>query len=109
MFTFREIIFSVIVVLDEENGDGPEEEAGDEGDAVKDSLHVTLDQTEQAVALRHLADQFFALGNLDIEKLVIIMNDIKIKTNLTTLKRTITKLTTLKSRFYLPNGCNVRM
>jgi len=78
LFTFREIIFSVIVVLDEENGDGPEEEAGDEGDAVKDSLHVTLDQTEQAVALRHLADQFFALGNLDIEKLEIRMNDNKI-------------------------------
>ena len=62
--TFWEVIFPVVVVLDEEHCYRPKEKAGDEGDAVEDRLHVTVDQWHQAVAVGHFSHDGLALKNL---------------------------------------------
>ncbi len=58
-----QVVLAVVVVLDEEDGDGPEEEAADEGHGVEDGAEVGAAEGGGALAATHLSDDLAALGH----------------------------------------------
>ena len=58
-----QVELSVVVVLDEQDGDGPEKDAARQGDGVKDELQVADDERLEPVALGHLLKDLPALGH----------------------------------------------